>query len=184
MKFSNSRIPIIFLFLIISFLSYGIVISLAIKDKNFELQQRKQIIKFNHALHADTLATMQMDCLYCHSDARKHSTASFPKVKECMDCHQVVSRDNEDVQRLLKLDPNSSPWSNISKYDVKINFPHNIHLAAEMSCLDCHASMIKDSLAINQKLMGMKECVDCHNEPSAENSKFKKASVDCSSCHF
>ena len=52
----------------------------------------EQPIPFDHQLHAGTL---QMDCLYCHSQADKGPHATVPSVSTCMNCHTEVQTKDE-----------------------------------------------------------------------------------------
>ena len=80
-----------------------------------------QPIAYSHRLHA---GTMQIPCLYCHSNALKSRQATIPTVAKCMNCHSVTKKDSPPIKAVAakphscrdkirvhmpKLMPNSAP---------------------------------------------------------------------------
>jgi hypothetical protein len=47
-----------------------------------------QPIAFSHEVHA---GEFRIDCLYCHSGARRSTVAGIPSVQLCMGCHKLVA---------------------------------------------------------------------------------------------
>jgi len=61
----------------------------------------EQPLEFNHAIHAGSVEDggMEMECTYCHSTARKSTSAGVPSTQACWNCHKMISPDvspNED----------------------------------------------------------------------------------------
>lgn len=67
-----------------------------------------QPIAYSHRLHAGEL---QMQCLYCHSNAEKSRYAGIPPAAVCMNCHSLVTatfgavRAEEDMATKEKRKP-------------------------------------------------------------------------------
>jgi hypothetical protein len=57
----------------------------------------EQPIAFPHYTHA---VTLEMDCQYCHSEARKSIHSGVPPVQTCMNCHQHVKKDAPEPQKM------------------------------------------------------------------------------------
>jgi hypothetical protein len=103
----------------------------------------KQPIRFPHYQHATVL---EMDCQYCHSDARKSLHAGVPPVKTCIGCHQFVATDKPEIQRLLAYGPYSEdgkantpiPWKKVHDLPDFVYFTHRRHVQGGVQCTECH----------------------------------------------
>ncbi|HEY4911659.1 MAG TPA: c-type cytochrome, partial [Methylomirabilota bacterium] len=87
-----------------------------------------QPILFSHVIHA---GSYRLDCQYCHTGARRSSSAGLPSVERCMGCHKIVAaQGNEQVQKLHayweKQQP--IPWVRIFKIPEHAQFPHKNHI--------------------------------------------------------
>ena len=57
-----------------------------------------QPIEYSHKLHAGTL---QIQCEYCHTGARRGIHAGIPETETCMNCHKVIdSTDRPELEKL------------------------------------------------------------------------------------
>ncbi len=125
-----------------------------------------QPIAFSHYIHATTL---QIDCEYCHSEARKSIHAGVPPVQTCMNCHRHVKTDLPEVQKIHqfycgkdKCGPQDTgengtpiPWNKVHDLPDYVHFAHNRHIRAGVSCTECHGQV---------QLQGRKEPVTVLDE--------------------
>lgn len=133
-----------------------------------------QPIAFSHRLHAGQVG---LDCQYCHSGARRSSTAGVPSVASCIGCHQVVVPDRPEVQKIHAALERQRPvaWNQVYDLPEFVRFRHAPHVRSGVECATCHgdvASMTRTSRAVDPT-MGF--CVDCHARNEASN--------DCLTCH-
>ena len=50
----------------------------------------QQPINFSHKIHA---GDYQIECMYCHTEARRSATAGIPAVSKCVGCHENVATE-------------------------------------------------------------------------------------------
>jgi len=152
-----------------------------------------QPIAFSHAIHA---GQYQIDCQYCHADARRSEYAGIPSVARCMGCHKITAADRPEIRKLAeylgKQEP--IPWVRVYKVPEYVYFPHKPHIRAGVVCQTCHGpvqtmdvvaartgqSLTNDllnlvGLARTPPPLTMGWCVECHTA--------RKASLECSTCH-
>ncbi len=119
----------------------------------------EQPIPFSHNIHAGTL---QMQCEYCHAEARRSIHAGVPTLGTCMNCHSQVKLDNPDVQKIhmawcgepkctlakdaygqLVPPPNaaSPAWQRVHDLPDYVYFAHKRHVQAGVQCTECHGQM-------------------------------------------
>lgn len=146
-----------------------------------------QPVPFSHAIHA---GTYQMDCLYCHTATDRSMVAGMPSVESCMGCHLHFGGDLEGVQILQKHWEQAQPveWIQIHRLPEHVQFPHHRHVAAGVTCQECHGPVEKlDKLylvadtkwwpwLLPARKLQMGWCVDCH--------RTKQVSQDCFACHY
>jgi hypothetical protein len=53
---------------------------------------QSQPLEFNHAIHAGSVddGGMEMECTYCHSNARRSPNAGVPATQVCWNCHKSI----------------------------------------------------------------------------------------------
>ena len=135
----------------------------------------EQPINFPHPQHVQTLG---MNCLYCHYSANKAPDPGLPAVSTCMGCHQVVARNQPEIQKLAKYwaDSTPIPWVRIHKVPDYVQFPHMRHVNAGVTCQTCHGEVQKMPRVYQYASLNMGWCINCHVE--------RKARYDCSTCHY
>lgn len=125
-----------------------------------------QPIQFSHYIHATQL---EMDCQYCHSEARKSLHGGVPPVQMCMNCHKVVKTDLPEVQKIHhfycgkeKCGPedtgqngNPIPWNKVHDLPDYVHFAHDRHVQAGVNCTECHGQV---------QMQGRKEPVTVKDE--------------------
>jgi len=111
-----------------------------------------QPIQFSHQIHAGML---EIDCQYCHSEARKSIHSGVPPVQTCMNCHKYVKTDLPEVQKIHQYycgkdkcgptdtgaDGTPIPWNKVHDLPDYVNFAHNRHIQAGLDCRECHGQI-------------------------------------------
>ncbi|MEQ1567282.1 MAG: cytochrome c3 family protein [Myxococcota bacterium] len=118
-----------------------------------------QPIGFSHKLHA---GEMQVDCQYCHAEARKSIHGGVPPLQTCMGCHAHIRTDSPEVQKIHQAwcgqpkctvqedgfgqpvrEANAVPleWSKVHDAPDWVNFNHSRHVIAGVNCTECHGQV-------------------------------------------
>lgn len=134
-----------------------------------------QPIDFNHKLHA---GERKIDCQFCHTGARRSSSAVIPPVNNCMGCHKIIATDKEPIKWLTEKYKNNEPieWVKVHDLPDHVRFSHKPHALAEISCQTCHGPVETMGTAEQWAPLQMGWCLDCHKE--------NNASISCSTCHY
>lgn len=135
-----------------------------------------QPIAFTHKVH---LAN-GLNCTDCHVGVDKGPDARIPSVNFCMTCHQVIATEKPEIQKVAAFLKRGEdiPWQRVYDYPASahVKFNHAPHIRAGVDCATCHGDMRQRTVAVRTVNMTMGFCVNCH--------KLKKASIDCTTCHF
>lgn len=135
-----------------------------------------QPIAFDH----QAMVSLGIDCLFCHSDARRSPAAGMPSVEKCMGCHRVIATQAEPIQQLANYWQNQQPipWKRLNRLPRFVYFTHEIHVARGLNCEGCHGDVGSMKLAQPVVEMNMGWCLDCH-EKQANAAQLR----DCVVCH-
>ncbi len=138
----------------------------------------EQPIDFSHKKHNDA----GLECLFCHSQAQRSDIAGIPSVKFCIECHQTIATEAEQIQILQgywdRQEP--IPWVAVNDLPDHTYFSHQVHLAARVSCETCHGPVGTMAKVKPLNTMDMGWCLTCHLEQPEE----KVARLaDCLACH-
>jgi len=168
-----------------------------------------QPILFSHLIHA---GAFQINCQYCHADARRSEYAGLPSVERCMGCHKIVAaQGNPEVKKLQDYWQRKEPipWVRIYKVPEFVYFQHRAHIQAGLACQTCHGQVqqlmripaIEGPNRLNDLLnlvgltpapptLSMGWCVECHRVENHARGIFatsvssgKAAPLDCITCH-
>lgn len=151
----------------------------------------EQPIAYSHMLHAGTL---QIDCEYCHANARRSIHAGVPSTETCMNCHKMV--DSTDRPELVKLNgywerQEEIPWMKVHDLPDYVYFSHKRHVKAGVQCEECHGD-VKGTMTVAQRVesLNMGWCLECHkthptvNENYGAQAELRRAEMkDCYTCH-
>ena len=88
----------------------------------------RQPIFFSHLIHA---GSFQIDCQYCHADARRSKFAGLPSVERCMGCHKIVgAQDNPEIAKIREYASRGAPipWVRVFSVPEFTYFPHKPHV--------------------------------------------------------
>jgi cytochrome c553 len=144
----------------------------------------EQPIAFSHKLHAGKL---EMDCLYCHSNAEKGPHATVPPMSTCMGCHSVVATSSPEIKKLTEYyeQGKPAPWIRIHRVPDHVYFTHQIHLNAGIECQTCHGDIQEMKIVEQVNRLEMGDCVTCHrNEDYATQSYEKNPELSESRYHY
>jgi mono/diheme cytochrome c family protein len=160
----------------------------------------RQPIFFSHLIHA---GSFQIDCQYCHADARRSEYAGIPSVERCVGCHKVIGvQDNPEIAKIHDYAQRGQPipWVRVFKMPEFTYFPHKAHVSAGLTCQGCHGPIERMRVVGAQtgpnlvndlaRLVGLKPapppltmgwCLECHRTQNA--TKGARAPLDCVACH-
>jgi hypothetical protein len=135
---------------------------------------QSQPIEFSHRIHA---GTYKLNCLHCHSGARRSTVAGIPSVAFCMGCHRMAAVAKPEIARLRAYYDNQTPlrWARIVKQPDYVFFNHSPHVAKGIRCQQCHGAIETMARVRLDHTLSMTVCVDCHRRNGA--------STDCYTCH-
>jgi hypothetical protein len=135
-----------------------------------------QPIAYTHKVH---LAN-GMQCADCHTSADQGPEAQIPGVNLCMTCHQVIATDKPEIKKVAAYAARGEdiPWQRVYDFppSAHVKFNHAPHIRAGIACAKCHGDMTQQTVAVRAVNLTMGYCLQCHKE--------KKASIDCTTCHF
>jgi mono/diheme cytochrome c family protein len=160
----------------------------------------RQPIFFSHLIHA---GSFQIDCQFCHADARRSKYAGLPSVERCLGCHKVIgAQDNPEIAKIHQFAARGEPipWVRVFTIPEFTYFPHKPHVRAGVACQSCHGPVERMRVVgadtgprlLNDlaNLIGLKPapppltmgwCVDCHRRENA--ARGTQAPLDCVTCH-
>lgn len=175
----------IVLFLIFIYYLYAYLMQIGI-DQNY---QPVQPIHFSHKIHA---GDNQIDCKYCHSNARVSKNSGVPALNVCMNCHKNISEYNGavnvaeghdkafydgEIQKLYTAagwdaenavyTGKTSPvkWVRIHNLPDFVYFNHSQHVSvAGIECQKCHGKVEEMEEVRQFAPLTMGWCIDCHRQ--------------------
>lgn len=123
-----------------------------------------QPVPYSHKLHAGDL---QIDCRYCHVQVDVSSVASVPPTQVCMNCHQLVGRDSENLAVVRESVARNMPirWVKVHKVPEYAYFNHSAHVTAGVGCSSCHGDVAAMEVVQQVEPLSMAWCLDCHRNP-------------------
>ncbi|MFQ5488693.1 MAG: cytochrome c3 family protein [Gammaproteobacteria bacterium] len=147
----------------------------------------EQPIEFPHNIHADV---NKINCMYCHTYARRSKVAGIPPTSKCMGCHSIIATDKPRIKKLTEYwdKHQPPPWKKVHDVPDFVHFTHEKHLKrfvfdnegmkvenVSEVCAFCHGEIKKMTVANKVKPLTMGFCRSCHE---ANNGPF-----DCWKCH-
>lgn len=146
-----------------------------------------QPIEFPHDIHADVNG---INCMYCHTYARRSKVAGIPPTSKCMGCHSIIATDKPRIKKLTEYWENNEPpqWNKVHDLPDYVHFTHEKHLQrfvfknegmdvenVSEVCAFCHGDVKKMTVAKKVKPLNMGFCVRCHEQNGGPS--------DCWKCH-
>ncbi|MBI5450972.1 MAG: cytochrome c3 family protein [Gammaproteobacteria bacterium] len=149
--------------------------------------QVEQPIEFPHDIHAKV---NKINCMYCHTYARRSKVAGIPPTSKCMGCHTVIATDKPRIKKLTEYwEKGESPkWKKVHDLPDYVHFTHEKHLQrfifdnkdmkvenASEVCAFCHGEIKDMTVAQKSRPLTMGFCRRCHEQ--------NKGPFDCWKCH-
>lgn len=147
-----------------------------------------QPIEFPHFKHAKD---NEINCMYCHTYARRSHVSGIPPLSKCMGCHSVIATDKERIKKLTEYWEKGEPppWKKVHDKPDFVHFSHQKHLKrfvfnndempverVDEVCAFCHGEVKELVVAKKMKSLNMGFCRRCHE---ANGGPF-----DCWKCHI
>jgi hypothetical protein len=161
----------------------------------------EQPIEFPHDRHAGDAAKggMQINCMYCHTYARRSMVAGIPPLQKCIGCHQSIEsvRETPRIKKLFEYweAKKAVPWKKVHDLPDFVRFNHERHIQrfvfaqdkpVQEACGYCHGDVKTMTVARRQKPLSMGWCVSCHQKDhpvDATSTKTTHGPNDCWQCH-
>jgi hypothetical protein len=138
--------------------------------------QPVQPIAFPHKVHL----ARGLQCEACHTGVDQGPDAAIPSVKFCMSCHLVIAKDRPEIKKVAAYQARGEdiPWVRVYDYSASahVRFNHAPHIRAGVACSNCHGDMLQQTTAVRAVDLNMGYCLSCHTQ--------RKASIDCTTCHY
>ncbi|RMD78077.1 MAG: hypothetical protein D6809_06650 [Gammaproteobacteria bacterium] len=147
----------------------------------------KQPIEFPHYIH---VKVNKINCMYCHTYARRSKVAGIPPTSKCMGCHTVIATDKPRIKKLTQYWEKNQPppWKKVHDVPDFVHFTHEKHLRrfvfnnpgmdvanVKEVCAFCHGQVAEMTVARKVKPLNMGFCVRCHEANDGPH--------DCWKCH-
>ena len=136
-----------------------------------------QPIDFPHERHAGAASdgNMEINCLYCHSSARRSAVAGIPPLSKCMGCHKNVATDKPEIKKLTGYWERGEPvpWKKVHDLPDFVYFSHERHVQrfvfaqgqpVQQACGYCHGDVKTMGVAEKKKPITMGWCLSCHKQ--------------------
>ena len=146
----------------------------------------EQPIEFPHNIHVKDNG---INCMYCHTYARRSKVAGIPPTSKCMGCHKQIATDKPRIQKLTEYWTNKTPppWKKVHDVPDFVHFTHEKHLKrfvfdrdfpvenVKEVCAFCHGQVENMTVAHKVKPLNMGFCKNCHIANNGPG--------DCWKCH-
>lgn len=147
----------------------------------FLLQSRPepvvQPLAFNHKRHIEE----DIACKDCHKRVEDSPHATFPKIRQCLLCHEEAKGTHPDEPKIREYakEGREIPWIRVNRLPGHVYFSHEAHVRyAKLDCRECHGDMKQrtEPVTVSQiRHLDMDTCMRCHTENNVSN--------DCLRCH-
>ena len=149
----------------------------------------EQPVAFPHTVHVQQAG---LDCQFCHRTASTDEAATVPAVEQCLFCHDfgkidgTLSSNPDAAAEIQKVrdafygsesrDAGAIDWARVHRLPDHVQFVHQPHIAAGVSCSICHGDVASMEVVQQVRNLKMRDCVDCHRDLNAP--------TDCVTCHY
>ncbi|MGO9483361.1 MAG: cytochrome c3 family protein [Rhodomicrobium sp.] len=156
----------------------------------------EQPIEFPHDVHAGKLG---INCMYCHTYARRSAVSGIPPLQKCVGCHENIEsvKDKPRIKKLFEYWETKQPipWKKIYNLPDFVRFNHERHIQrfyfqqgkpVQQVCALCHGDVKTMTVAERVTPITMGWCVSCHEKDhrvDAASAKTTNGPNDCSYCH-
>ena len=140
-------------------------------------------LPFSHRVHVQEV---QMECLFCHSQALRDPQAGLPSLQRCMICHDAFSLEDPEAQAKVEQVKEAYVkglrvrWPDVYRQPDFVYFSHRPHVTGGVACETCHGPVASMDLVQEVVRMNMGFCVDCHKRQDPEEVP---RLLECVTCH-
>jgi hypothetical protein len=174
--------------------------------------QIEQPIEFPHNRHAGmhdpaddadpskpAKGGMEINCMYCHTYARRSMVAGIPPLRKCIGCHQSIEsvKESPRIKKLFEYWESKKPvpWKKVHDLPDFVRFNHERHVQrfvfkqgrpVQEACGYCHGDIKTMTVARRQKPITMGWCAECHQKDhlvDASSTETTHGPNDCFTCH-
>ena len=195
------RLSVLLVGLIVSAGSYAVNAAQPLTTADDLGPKVEQPIEFPHDRHAGDAAKggMQINCMYCHTYARRSIVAGIPPLQKCIGCHQSIEsvRETPRIKKLFEYweAKKAVPWKKVHDLPDFVRFNHERHIQrfvfaqnkpVQEACGYCHGDVKTMTVARRQQPLSMGWCVSCHQKDhpvDATSTKTTHGPNDCWQCH-
>ena len=155
-----------------------------------------QPIEFPHYRHA---RDMGINCMYCHTGARRGYVSVIPRLNKCIGCHQNIEsvRNKPRIKLLFEYWDKKQPipWKRVNNLPDFVRFNHERHIQrfyfrqnrpVREVCGYCHGDVGNMTVDRRVKALSMGWCISCHQKDHKEsdtNMKTSHGPGECWQCH-
>jgi hypothetical protein len=124
-----------------------------------------QPVPFPHNLH---VASLGLNCRYCHDSVDKSSFADLPPTETCMSCHSQIALDRPSLEPIRQSWKTGVPvqWNRVNELPGYVYFDHHIHVSKGVGCESCHGRVDQMTTNVKANTFYMAWCLDCHRNPA------------------
>jgi len=142
---------------------------------------------------------MEINCMYCHTGARRSAVAAIPPLQKCIGCHQNIQsvRETPRIKKLFEYweAKKPIPWKKVHDLPDFVRFNHERHIQrfvfaqnrpVQEACGYCHGDVRNMTVAQRSKPLSMGWCASCHQKDHPVDANSKQTSHgpnDCWQCH-
>jgi len=134
----------------------------------------EQPIEFPHDVHA---GKMGINCMYCHTYARRSRVSGIPPLRKCMGCHQSIEsvKDKPRIKQLFEYWDKQVPipFRKVHNLPDYVRFSHERHIQrfyfqlgrpVQEVCGYCHGNVSGMTVAEKVQPLSMGWCISCHKK--------------------
>jgi len=134
----------------------------------------EQPIEFPHDVHA---GKMGINCMYCHTYARRSRVSGIPPLRKCLGCHQSIEsvKDKPRIKKLFEYweKKEAIPFKKVHDLPDFVRFSHERHIQrfyfelgrpVQEVCGYCHGNVSGMTVAEKVEPLSMGWCVKCHQK--------------------
>ncbi|MDQ6950697.1 MAG: cytochrome c3 family protein [Mariprofundales bacterium] len=139
-----------------------------------DVSTAQQPIEFPHSRHA---GKYKINCMYCHTFARRSKVAGIPPVSKCIGCHLHLPsvRNKPRIKKLFSYweQKKPIPWLKVHDMPDFVYFTHKRHIQrfifqdgrpTQQVCGMCHGDVKTFSVGRKVRAMTMGWCLSCHKQ--------------------
>ena len=144
-----------------------------------DVSDAPQPINFPHSRHA---GKFKINCMYCHTYARRSKVAGIPPVAKCIGCHEHLPsvREKPGIKKLFSYweQKKPIPWLKVHDEPDFVYFSHKRHVQrfifkdgrpTQQVCGMCHGDVKTFTVGRKIRPLTMGWCLSCHEQFQGES---------------